>query len=200
MALATDVISDTRLREAIGSVGDEDDVLLSGFRASAIDWLERYTGRCILDRNDYRTDPTQFRRRAHWQHDFIGFRVTDIKAGSLTVHYAAADADPQGQPDLSTTIATTDLRVHLFQDGVTILAASDAAWASVMRFDYPVPALVANRGMAAGDIPPAWESACALLVRALYDGSAYDDLGTSTALQLLMRPYSVPVYGRTARR
>ncbi len=69
-----------------------------------------------------------------------------------------------------------------------------------LRFTDPAPRIVCARGMNADDIPPPWTTAVALIVRALYDGSAYDALAEMSSLSMLMASYRVWIPGqRTAR-
>lgn len=197
MATPDEVITIPRLRQAIGGVGDSEDALLTAYRNSGIRWIENWTGRKIADVDGWRTESTDF---YHFDiPDIITFRVSDVKTGDLVVHYRNADDDPTGQSDQTLTIATTESRVKLDRDAVYIYYEGDDSWTDLMRFSHPVPILECNRGMAAADIPPPFIDACALIVRALYDGSAYDGLDKMSALNLLLSPYVLNAYMRSVR-
>ncbi|MBF2756100.1 MAG: hypothetical protein ISN29_12730 [Gammaproteobacteria bacterium AqS3] len=196
MAMYDDIIDLPRLREAVGGIGDSEDVLLSAHRSAAVDWLSRWVGRTIIDRANVRTD----------HHDFvycqsperIGFTLPDIKSGTLSISYNANTAKPTGQGSETLEIDTDDSRVFLTHEEVWIHPPEGEYWCNLMRFNYPVPILTASCGMNASDIPPVWKDAVALIVRALYDGTAYDNLSEMSVLKMILRPW-VPVVAGARR-
>lgn len=204
MALATDVITDSRLRQAIGGVGATEDTLLSAYRLSAIRWVENWTCRKILNVDDWRTDETDF---YHFdQPDLLTFKVSDVRetddagiVNNLVVHYRNVDDDPTGRTNQTWEVRADADQVKIDRDAVFIYYDGSDSWGGMMRFDHPVPTLRCNRGMLAADIPPPFSDAVGLIVRALYDGTAYDELGRMTALDMLLKPYTINAYMRTVR-
>ena len=196
MATHDDIITIPRLREAVGGVGDSEDALISAHRSAAVDWLERWVSRTIIDRTDVQTTHHDFVYSP--RPEMIGFELPDIKAGTLTIQYALHTADPMGQGDQTLTIETTDARVFLDHRYVMIHAPTGGSWRTTMRFNYPVPLLTASCGMNASDIPPVWSDAVALIVRALYDGTAYDALSDMSVLHMILKPW-VPIVAGARR-
>lgn len=194
MALGDDVITLPRLRQAIGGVSDND-ATMGAYRDAAIAWISEYTGRCILDKAGTQQSSPQAFGYSPWP-DRIWFRVSDIKqwgdTNPLTLHFSQSEDDPSGRPSQSEAVVYNDeaRRVVLDYHALTIYGDPDDPWIDKMRMMHPIPYITYSlRGMASADIPATWGQAVALIVRALYDGTAYDSIGNDSALDLMMRPW-----------
>lgn len=190
MATPDDLITLPRLRDALGIPGDEADAVLTGYRAAAVDWLEGWLGRQILDRSNLTSAADAF----GWldEPDALYFGLADVKAdSSVTLHFADFDADPGAGRSGTQVFASTDGLLSIDAKGVLIYRAAAEAkrWNRSIRFAHPTPTISAEVGMSAGDIPAQWSEAAALIVRALYDGSAFDSLGEMSVLTMMLQSY-----------
>ena len=211
MASPDDLITLPRLREGLGIVGDSQDSNLSAYRSAALGYIERYTGRSILNREGWESEESDFeykpRMTARWTQemfpDGLFFRISDIQADSeVTLLFSNEDDDPAGKAAQSEQVAVSSARVNLFHDGILIYPDPDHRaqfWSDRIRLEYPVPRLICNRGMPAGIIPAEWGSAAELIVRAIFDGSAYDAMDTRSALGMLLAPFGSLTENTTRR-
>lgn len=164
MAVADGIISNARLRQAIGEVGNSNDATLTAYRDAAIALVEKYVGRNIIDRAGHRSELDDFETMD--MPDAITFRMPDLKDGTFVLHYSNYDDDPKGATDQTMSISTDSSTVCRTRDGVMILSGS-TAWGSVLRTEYPTPYIVGDVGMVVEDIPTPWIEAIAVMVSTL---------------------------------
>lgn len=192
MATLDNVITLPRLRDAVGGISDSD-TELDPYRKAAIAWLEKYTGRVIVDRTNRQSPPDAFGYSLY--PDMIWFWMPDIKSdATITLNHSTPMDDPAGRPSQTEAITLNDdaRRTLLDFDGLILYGgAPDALWNGKIRYDHPTPYItVSTQGMDSADIPAEWGQAVALIVRALYDGTAYDDIGKHSSLKLLLMPWT----------
>ncbi|MBF2761606.1 MAG: hypothetical protein ISN28_15505 [Ectothiorhodospiraceae bacterium AqS1] len=199
MAALDDVITIPRLRAGINGIGDSDDATLTELRIAAVDWLERRTSRCILDRIAWQSSADDFKYLPEdWEIgiDRLRFAVSDIKAGDITLHHSPKTAVPADKPLAAETIATTSDRIRLSTRHIEIYPSASSPWRNHIRLSNPEPLITADRGMNAQDIPTEWGQAIALIAKALHQGSAFDDLDNDSTLSMLVHHWT-PIPGET---
>ena len=189
MALPDDVITLPRLRDALGIPGDDSDGILSTMRAAALNKMEAFTGRVIVTRSA-ESAPDEFAYDAGV--DALHFLMPDIQStAAITLRYADYEADPGGLRPRSVVYQGTDGALAVDGRGVRIYrdSAESRRWCDAIRFVHPTPTLTATLGMQSADIPASFGEAAALIVRALYDGSAMDRIEAESPLGYLLGPY-----------
>lgn len=193
MASLDEVITIPRLRDGVGGVGDSEDVILTQYRAAAISRIEGMTGRCLVDRTSV-TTPFDCRYirlgRGYSAFDALAFAVSDVKPDSdLTFHYSelSGSSVPKGKTDRTETLTPSgESRIDLQTRTLMLYPPADDRWSDTITLVAPVPRLTCRRGMSAADIPEEFGAATILLVRAIYEGSAYDSFEKNSAVSMLL--------------
>lgn len=198
MAAADDVITVPALRAALGGVGDTEDARLEAHRRAAISHIERWTNRSIIDRTGWASGAGDFTLTGDPVSEIV-FDVSDVKDGDFVFRHSPPGTDPSFNYVTLETLTLPSARVSADHALLRILPPDGRrGWGEIITLEFPAPSVIVDRGMAAADIPPQWSEACALIVRALYDGSAFDALASNSALTLLLSPWR-PVPGGTRR-
>ena len=196
MATLDDVATLASLRSYLGVVATADDARIAGHRLAAVSLIEDYTGRNVLTRTvplveaDGRPDRD------------LTFYVADaVAAGSHTLHYRPASAEPGFALTSSVDVPTAQVRVD--EDRVTFRPDADGWPERQAGTFYAVDFAV---GMAADAVPPPLSEVCNLIVRELYEGSALDAIPNGSIVSALLSPYQRTrtvgpgVYAGVARR
>lgn len=186
MASADDLITITRLREVVGVSSSSEDATLTANRAAAISWLERRLGRCIVNRTAAVSGSDDV--RLHFNPDRLHFRFPDL-AGPVVLSYAPSTASATSERASTETIPVVSDRLVIDHHGIFLFPPAGRGWLEILRMVWPFPRVTANQGMAVESIDAAWVEAVGLMVRALYEGSAYDDLGENSMLKMLLTPW-----------
>lgn len=197
MATIDQVISTADVRAGIGSVGTTEDGLIARAKSSAVKMIEYYINRHLTDKT-ITTDVCDFSYMM--RPSVLRFRISDVKSDRpLTLRYAMNDTFATGTGDQTMVVTPdNDRRVSVHHDQIDWYAEDGAPWTGIMSLEHPTPTITAEVGMRATDIPTDIQDAVILIVRAIYDGSAYDKIEHDSILGALLKHYR-PWRGQTAR-
>lgn len=191
-----DILTIPACREAVGVSSTSEDATLTTLRTAAVGWLARRVDREIVDRT-FTTDRKRFvyqTRHRDGRPRFF-FRATDIKADQPITLFASTGTSPGPRPTTGLVLTTANAVMSVGLQGLTlyeILSGSEMTddLASIYRLEAPTPAVSLSVGMDAGNLPDEWPAAVQMVVRALYEGSAFDTIGSSSMLDILLAPWN----------
>ena len=177
MASPDSVATVAELRAYLGLTVTDDDAKIERHRAAAIDLIESYTRRNVLDRE------VSVEACGSAASDLV-FYVADVQvSGSATVSYRADGAGPGFSTTASLTVPLD--RVRVVPEKTTLRPDADG-WPG--REDGTFYSSTFSTGMT--EIPPAIQEATRLIVRELYEGSAMDAIPMGSLVSTLLGPYT----------
>lgn len=187
MATLDEIATVAELRKFLRLATDDDLDLIEAHRQTAVEAIENYTGRYLLDRTgDAAIEAEAF--------DLSGgdlqFFIRDARIGnSQTLNYRPATADPGFER--GSTLAVPRDRILIRPTRVIMRAGADG-WPDRQR-DRPFAAAF-EVGIEAAQLPETFRTAAKYLVRELYESSGIDvdALPQGSILSTILAPYTAP--------
>ena len=185
MASLDEVATVAELREFLDLATVDDQARLEAHRRTAVDLIEKYTGRHILDRSG---EDAVTAVGYGLENGDLQFFIRDpvIGAGGHQVDYRPASADPGFERTGNVQIARERI---LVKETAVIMRPDGDGWPE-RQSDIPFAATF-DVGIPTGRLPEPFRDAVKFLVRELYEASALDALPASSILGTILAPYAV---------
>ena len=187
MAALDEIATVAELRKFLRLATDDDLDILEAHLQTAVEAIENYTGRYLLDRDgDAAIEAEAF----GLPNGDLQFFIRDAQIGnSQTLTYRAASADAGFER--SSTLAVPRDRILIRPTRVIMRAGSDG-WPE-RQADLPFAAAF-NVGIEAAKLPETFRTAARFLVRELYESSGIDvdALPEGSILATILAPYTAP--------